>query len=212
MTDPTTFPDEDELPDEAPDLSEIDPFGVDPSEYEDIDEFVGADWSESKTARQRVKDIIVRSTSPLSAADVADLAEVSEPTARDELNGLAEEGTVLAEPTDSGRVYQRDPDWYRIKRIRELAEKPRAELERTLRRLEAEIEDYRGEYAVDTPENLVLSEESLGSEAWEDISHWRTAAVDREYIRTALQYARLQRSEASRQGDERSDDDEPVSA
>lgn len=212
MTDAPPFPDEDELPDETPDVSEIDPFEVDPSEYEDVNEFVEADWAESKTARQRVKDVIVRTTSPVSAAEVADFADVSEPTARNELNGLAEEGTVLAESTDSGRVYQRDPDWYRIKRVRKLADEPRAELERTLRQLNHEIDDYRDEYDADTPEDLVLSAESLSSEVWEDISHWRTAVVDREYLRTALQYARLQRSEASVPSDEQSEDEETASA
>lgn len=195
MTDSAQFPDEDELPNEEPDLSEIDPFEEDPSEYEDINEFVEADWSESKTARQRVKDVIVRVTSPRSAAEIADLADVSKPTARGELNDLVEEGTVLAESTDNGRAYQRDPDWYRIKRVRELAEKPRSALETTLQQLEQEIETYKEEYEEDTPEELILSNGPLADDAWEDISHWRTAIVDKEYLRTALQYAKLQRSE-----------------
>lgn len=211
MTDPTPFPDAAELPDEEPDPSEIDPFEEDPAEYEDINEFVEAEWSESKTARQRVKDVVVRATSPLSAAEVAELADVSEPTARSELNELAEEGTVLAESTDNGRTYQRDPDWYRIRRIRELAEKSQSALETTLQRLEREIETYREEYGENTPEELILSDGSLTDDTWEDLSHWRTAVVDREYIRTALQYAKLQRSEEVLFEDERDKDKELTS-
>jgi predicted transcriptional regulator len=212
MTDSTPFPEEDELPDEEPDLSEIDPFEEDPAEFEDINEFVEQDWSESKTARQRVKNIIVRATSPRSVAEIAELADVSEPTARSELNELAEEGTVLAESTENGCVYQRDPDWYRIKRVRGLAEKSQSALETTLHQLEQEIETYKEEYGVDSPEELILSDGPLGDKAWEDISHWRTALVDREYLRTALQYAKLQRSEELLLGDERSENKEPTSA
>lgn len=212
MSDSNPFPEDDELPDEAPDLAGIDPFEEDPSDYEDINEFVEADWSESKTARQRVKDVIVRATKPRSAAEVADLADVSQPTARDELNALAEEGTVRAESTDGGRVYQRDPDWYRIKRIRELSEKPQRALETTLRQLEEEIEEYKDTHGVDDPEELILSDESLDDEAWEDISHWRTASVDREYVRIALQYASLAESEAVIFDDDSGEDKELNSA
>lgn len=206
MTDPTPTPEEDEynppvgpdpdeLPDEEPDLSDIDPFEEDPSEYEDINEFVESDWSESKTARQRVKDVIARATSPRLVAEVADLADVSKPTARSKLNELAEEGTVLAESTENGRVYQRDPDWHRMKRIRRLAEKPQPALETTLQQLEEEIKRYEEKHKENSPEELILSDGPLDNEAWEDISHWRTALMDREYLRTALQYASLQRSE-----------------
>ena len=219
MTDPTpteenppTGPDPEELPDETPDLDEIDPFEADPSEYEDLNEFVRADWSEETTARQRVKDVIVRATSPRSAAEVAKLADVSVPTARKKLNELADEGSVLAESTDNGRIYQRDPDWYRIKRIRELAQKPQSTLETTLRRLEQEIEGYKQKYGEDGPEELVLSDDSLDEESWEDLSHWRTASVDRKYLRSALLYADLQRSEEHLFGDSDGEDKELNSA
>lgn len=44
MTDPKSFPNEDELPSEVPDLTDINPFNEDPSEYEDINKFVKDDW------------------------------------------------------------------------------------------------------------------------------------------------------------------------
>jgi hypothetical protein len=129
---------------------------------------------------------------------------------RKKLNELADEGSVLAEATDNGRVYQRDPDWYRIKRIRELAQKPQSTLETTLRRLEQEIEGYKQKYGEDGPEELVLSDAPLGEEAWEDISHWRTASVDRKYLRSALLYADLQRSEEHLFGETNGEDKELI--
>lgn len=194
---PPIGPDEAELPDEPPDLDELDPFEVDSAEYEDISEFVTEDWIESTTARERVKDIINRTASPMSAPEVAEVAEVSPPTARTELSNLADEGVVLAESSTNGTVYQRDPDWYRLKRIQRLAGKPQAVVESVLRQIDQEIQGYRDTYDVDTPEDLILDDEELGDETWQDISEWRTTLVDREYIRTALQFRQLRSVEVS---------------
>jgi len=179
----------------VPDLDEIDPFDEDSSEYDDLNEFVEADWSEGTTARQRVREVIVRATTLHSAAEVAELADVSEPTARKKLNYLVDEGSALAESTANGCVYRRDPDWYRIRRIRKLAQKPQTALETTVQRLEREITGYKEKYGEVDPEELILSDAPLDDEAWEDVAHWRTASVDRKYLRLALQYASLKRSE-----------------
>lgn len=211
-TKPPEGPDPADLPDEEPDLDEIAPFEEDPSEFDDLNEFVKAEWAEGTTARQRVREVIVRVTDPRSVAEIAELADVSEPTARKKLNELAEGGTVSAESTDNGRVYQRDPDWYRIKRIRELAQKPHTTLETKLRRVEEEIEEYKQKYGTDTPEDLILTEGGLNEETWEDISHWRTASVDRKYFRSALMYADLQQSEEQVFGSDDGEDKELNSA
>lgn len=192
---PSMGPSPDELSQEPPDLDEIDVFETDPSEFEDVNEFVEAEWAETKTGRQRVKEIISRASSPLSVATIAEYADVSKPTARTKLKDLVEEGVVRAEDTENGRVYQRDPDWYRIKRIRTLSRTNQARLEETLRHLENEVSQYRETYGEDTPEDLILSDGALSEGAWEDISHWRSAIVEIEYLRTALQYRHLSKCE-----------------
>ena len=192
---PPTGPDPDELPNEPPDVDELDLFEADPAAYEDLDEFVNTEWGETKTGRQRVKDVISRASRPLSVANVAELTAVSKPTARKELNELEAEGVVRGEDTANGRLYQRDPDWYRIKRIRTLSERDPGHLEKTLQRLEREVEGYKETYRKDDPEEVILSDTALSDEAWEDISYWRTAIVDIEYLRTALRYRRLKRCE-----------------
>lgn len=194
---PAVGPDEAELPDESPDLDEIEPFEADTGEFEDINEFVSAEWRESTTARERVKDIIYRTATPMTAAGVADLAEVSEPTARTKLSSLADEGTVIAESSANGTVYQRDPDWYRLNRVRQLADKPPEAIESVLRRIEKEISGYKEEYEVESPEDVILEHESVGEEAWKDVSEWRTAIVDKQYIKTALQFRRLRSSDVN---------------
>ena len=190
-----TGPDPDELPDDPPDLRERTVFEEDPAEYEDLNEFVEAEWAETKTGRQRVRAIASRASTPLSVSTVAELAGVSKPTARSQLTDLEAEGIVLAESTANGSVYRRDPDWYRLKRIRRLAEKSQTDLESSLQRLEVEIAQYEEKYEHDSPEELVLSDSTLDREGWDDISQWRTAIVDREYLRTALRYRVLTRYE-----------------
>lgn len=193
--DPPMGPDEAELPDEIPDPDELDPFEVEVDAYEDINDFVDAEWAESTTARHRVRKVILRIREPVTVTAVAEFANVSEPTARQELNQLVEAGEVRVENGQNGKVYQRDPARRRLRRLQQYSQQPKATLESALRQLRREIEEYKQAYEVDTPEDLILSRGSLDDETWADISHWRTAAVDLEYVRTALQLRRLRSAE-----------------
>lgn len=192
---PPVGPDEAELPEESPELAEIDPFETDPSEFDDINEFVTQEWRESTTARERVRDIIYRTSRPMTADEIADLAEVSSPTARSKLNDLSDEGTVLAESSQRGTVYQRDPDWYRLKRVQKLADKSHQTIESALQRLDREIRGYKSTYEAATPEDLIVESDELADDEWQDVSEWRTALVDRQYLKTALQLCQLRHAE-----------------
>lgn len=186
MNDPVG-PDEAELPGEPLDPEEIDPFEADPQEYDDVNEFVREEWEASTSGRERVEKIVRRCRSPLTVSEIAEKAGVSDPTARKELKRLTERGVITAEPSDRGTVYQRDPDWQRLQRINRLADEPRPELESALRNLESELEGFRKQYGVESPEELILDRDrDLDGDAWDDVSHWRTAAIDIEYIRVAL--------------------------
>lgn len=188
-------PDDAELSDEPPDLDELDPFEGDPEAYDDLSEFVTDEWKASTTARERVRDVVCRTTEPTSASEVAELASVSDPTARDKLDSLVEENLVTADSGENGTVYQRDPDWYRVQRVRSLAEQPQKTIEAVLRRVDEEVEEYEETYGVDSPEDLLLDGDDLDDEAWRDVSEWRTALVDRQYVKTALQFQRIRRVE-----------------
>lgn len=194
---PPIGPDDAELPDEPPDLDELDPFEADPEEYDAVSEFISDEWKNSTTARERVRDVICRMTEPVTANEVADVADVSVPTARTKLGSLVDESYVKAESSKDGTVYQRDPDWYRMQRVCRLAEKSTATVESVLRRIENEVREYQEKYGTETPGDLIVNEADLGDEAWRDISEWRTALVDQQYIKTALQFQRLRNAEVS---------------
>lgn len=209
--DPPTGPDETDLPEDTPDPEEIDPFEEDPAEFDDINDFVTAEWAASTKARQRVRDVIRRATDPVSVARVADLADVSKPTARDVLNDLSGEGIVLEERRSNGTVYQRHPEWHRYRRLQRYLEISNETLEAALRKLEQEIESYREAYEVESPEELVLAPGPVDDDTWADISEWRTALIDAEYLRTALQLDRLRRVEDATTHSGSSEEDDQLS-
>lgn len=177
--------------DDPPPIDDLDPFEIDIEEYDDINEFVRDDWKASTTARERLETIATNLTEPTTVGEVAAIALVSEPTARKELKRLVEYGILTSEETANGTVYYRDPDWYRSQRIGSLRTKPTPELERRLQALTNEIDGYQGIYGYSEPTEFVIEASEISDETWDDISHWRTAVIDREYIRTALRHQRL---------------------
>lgn len=188
-------PDEAELPAEPPDRADLDPFEGDPAGYDDLAAFVSEEWREATTARERVRDVIARASESVTASTLAELADVSEPTARTTLRSLVDEQYVKAESSKRGTVYRRDPDWYRMQRVRQLANESQATVESVLERIEDEIRTYRQRYGVDSPTDLVVDGEELDEQAWRDVSEWRTAQIDRQYVRTDLQFQRLREAD-----------------
>lgn len=183
---PEEFPDDEELPEEPSDVHDIDPFENDPAAFEDINRFAESEWKESTTARDRVRAVIKRTEVPQSANDIAETAQVSETTARNTLNNLAEEGVVHAEKTANGRIYQRDPDWYLMQRVQRLSESD--QLISRIQHLQEELNQYREQYGTDSPEELVVSDGVLSEEELAAVSEWRTAKRDLSFLRAAYRF------------------------
>jgi len=190
------FPGAEELPDEPPSPEEISPFDVASEGVDDIDEFATAEWKESTTADERIRAVIKRTVTPKTAREIADVAAVSESKARTALKALTEEGVASSRQTDSGTAYQRDPDRYLIEQIHRLA--TAGDVVEQIQDVKAEIAEYREEYERDSPEELLVSDRELSPEELTDVSHWRTAMRDFDYLRAAyrIQQAK-QRTPAS---------------
>jgi len=198
---PDEFPTEAELPDEPITVDDIDPFTVDDDDFEDIDEFAGAEWKNQTTADERIRTVINRTTIPKSAADIADTALVSETKARATLNKLAEEGIVRSQQTDSGKLYGRDPEWHLLKQIRQLAGSET--LVDQIQRVKQELAEYRAKYDTTDPEELLISDTELNQNELDDVSHWRTAKRELSHLRAAyrLKEAKEQASTVTIPGD-----------
>lgn len=98
-----------DLPNDPVTVDDIDPFDVDDG-FEDIDEFAAEEWRKDTTADERIRTVINRTTTAKSAGNIADTALVSETKARTTLNKLAEGGIVRSHQTNSGKLYEREPE------------------------------------------------------------------------------------------------------
>lgn len=197
---PDEFPDAEELPDEPLSPEDISPFHVDEEELGDIDEFATAEWKDSTTADERIRAVIKRTVSPKTAKEIADLAAVSETKARTALKGLVEEGVAIARQADGGTVYQRDPDRHLIEQIHQLSTAD--DVVEQIQKVKAEIAEYREEYETDSPAELLVSDRELSPAELTDVSHWRTAVRDFEYLRAAYRVQQAKRRTPGADGDE----------
>ena len=180
---PDEFPTEAELPDDPVTVDDIDPFGVDDDDFEDIDDFAAAEWKNASTADERIRTVINRTTPPKSASDIADTALVSETKARTTLNKLAEEGIVRSHPTTAGTLYERDPEWHLLKQIRQLAGSE--SLVDQIQRVKQELAEYKAKYDANDPAELLVSDKELSQDELDDVSHWRTAKRELSHLRAA---------------------------
>lgn len=198
---PDEFPTEEELPDEPVTVDDIDPFNIDDDDFEDIDDFAAAEWKKETTADERIRTVINRTTIPKSAGDIADTALVSETKARTTLNKLAEEGIVRSHQTDSGKLYDRDPEWHLLKQIRQLAVSET--LVDQIQRVKQELAEYKAKYDANDPEELLVSDKELNQDELDDVSHWRTAERELSHLRAAyrLKEAKEQASTVTEPGD-----------
>lgn len=188
---PDAYPTGDELPDEELSPDDIAPFAAETSGLSDINELAAAEWKESTTADERIRAVLKRTVSPKTAREIADTAAVSETKARNALNSLAEEGDAYVERTESVTTYQRDPDRYLIEQIHRLSMAD--DLVDRIQAAKAEIADYRERYDTDTPDELLVSDRTLTAEELSDVSHWRTAVRDLEYLRAAYRIQQAKR-------------------
>ena len=183
---PDEFPSEEELPDEPVTVDDIDPFSVDDDDFDSIDDFAAAEWKQETTADERIRTVINRTTIPKSAGDIADTALVSETKARTALNKLAQEGIVRSHQTDSGKLYERDPEWHLLKQIKQLAGSET--LVDQIQRVKQELTEYKSKYDVNGPEELLISDTELDQNELNDISHWRTAERELSHLRAAYRF------------------------
>ncbi len=180
---PEVFPDSAEAPEQPLNAADIAPFTTDTDEYDDINELATAEWKATTTADERIRAVISRTATAKMASEIADIAAVSESKARSALKSLVDEGVAETTQGASGTLYRRDSDRHLIEQLHRLASS--GGLLEQLQAVKAEIGEYQDEYETDSPEDVLLSDRHLGHEELTDISHWRTAERDLDYLRAA---------------------------
>ncbi len=163
--------------------------------WDDINEHVHEEWKAETTPFERVYEIVEQTHDGQSAADIAERALVSEPTARRHCKALVNTGFAETEPDGRTTHYKRNADRVLMSRIRQLRdEATRDELVDGIRRMKADIREYETQYDVLSPEELAQALDADEAEGWDDLSHWKTTRQNLAVAQAALAY-----SEASHQ-------------
>lgn len=156
-------------------------------------------WIEETSAFDRVRSVAFTLQRPETAGDIADRAHVSEKTARGHLRRLVEMDVLLEETDGGATTYYPDPAYMRYREVRTLArEHDRDELTDLVATLKHDIESWRDEFDVETPEELRASvaDEAVSEQAVYErqqvAEDWEYAAHRLDLIKDALsQYDRL---------------------
>ncbi|WP_276258022.1 winged helix-turn-helix domain-containing protein [Haloglomus litoreum] len=157
--------------------------------WDDINERVREEWKADTTPFERVYEVIEQTHEGQSAADIAERALVSEPTARRHCKALVNTGFAETESDGRATLYKRNSDRVLMSRIRELREEAnRDELLDGIRRMKAEIRRYEDRYDAVSPEELAQKLDADETEGWDDLSAWKTTRQNLAVAQAALAY------------------------
>lgn len=129
---------------------------------------------------KRIREVAMTVREPRNAEEIAESAGVAPNTARKYLRQLVETNQIAT--TERGRetVYYPDPTTQRFNQIRELIEgHSKQELVDELNAIESDIDDWKSEYAVDSPDELRAS---ISGEPEEERESRLRDAEDWEYF------------------------------
>ena len=184
------------MSEETPPSNQVRPDGG--AEQRDINDVVVEDWIEETTPFERVYEIIRSAYDPTSASQIADRARVSPTTARKHLRSLVDTGEVTTSQDGQTTLYRRSETGIVTEHAQSLlAERTPEEIASGITELKAQIQDWRDEYGVDSPEELAreLDIGDADSESGRLLREWQTTRRN-----LALAQATLAIAEASRTG------------
>lgn len=175
-----------------------------PDEFEDINEVVSDEWESETTPYERVRHVIAHSYSPVSADTVAEDARTSPKTARKHLNALADEGFVVtATGKHGGATYRRSPESLVVEQAADILEHVSTdELVTRIAEMRDQLNDYRNEYGVDSPEEVTIEQtnqtltETDSADVdinAETIQDWQTTRRNLAFANAALSIANAER-------------------
>lgn len=151
----------------------------------DVNEAVVEEWVAETTPFERVKEVLLSTTTLQYAGEIAERARVSEPSARKHLTTLADAGIAETESTGRGTRFKRSRETIAIQRIRDIhSELSRGELVSGIEDLKSRIRSYQEEYDATDPDDLALELEP--DDDWTVVSEWRALETDLDVAQAAL--------------------------
>jgi DNA-binding transcriptional ArsR family regulator len=148
-------------------------------------------WTEETSGFERVEAVVQQASDPLSAAELAEEAHVSEPTARKHAQRLVDYGVATAVKDGRTTRYGRDETHAILQRVRTLhAEHTREELVEGIGEMKAEVAAFRETYGVESPDELAIELDGTDGESWQDVSEWLTTERNLALAETTLAFKR----------------------
>lgn len=157
--------------------------------WDDLNKRVRDEWKSETTPFERIYEVLEQTHSGQSAAEIAERALVSEPTARRHLNSIVSTG--FGTTTQDGRttLYRHNDDRVLMTRIRELRDRAsREELLAGIKRMKASIRDFEATYDALSPEELARQLPPEATDEWEDVTEWKTTRQNLAIAQAALAY------------------------
>lgn len=156
-------------------------------------------WIAETSAFDRVRSVAFTLQQPETAREIAESAHVAEKTARGHLQRLIEMDVMLEETGQGPATYYPDPAYMRYREVRTLArEHDRDELTEIVATLKRDVEAWRDEFDVETPDELrasIADEDVSEQEVYErqkTAEDWAYTEHRLDLIKDALaQYDRL---------------------
>lgn len=151
-------------------------------------------WTETMSARERIRSVALTLSEPRSTNWISDQAETAWSTTNQELEDLVDRGQLRRVNAGESTLYQ--PDYTRLlfDELRQLIEEhTREQLQAELTAITEEIEDWQEVYGVETWEELEqsLADGTLSSaeirERRDVIRDWQANEEDRRLIKHALE-------------------------
>jgi len=172
--------------------------------YEDVNDAVVEDWIDETTPYERVRQVIAHIYAPVTADRVADQAHTATKTARKHLDALADEGFVTTAPGDHGATtYRRSPESLVVEQAADILEHVSTdELVSRITDMREQLEAYRTEHGVDSPEELTVEQtnQTLTGTDGEGpeidpavLQEWQTTRRNLAFANAALSIANAER-------------------
>lgn len=172
--------------------------------YDDVNDAVTEDWVDETTPYERVRQVIAHTYSPATAKTVADQAQTATKTARKHLDALADEGFVTTAPGEHGATtYRRSPESLVVEQAADILQHVSTdELVSRITDMRQQLENYRAEYGVDSPEELAVEQtnQTLSDTDGEQsaiepevLQEWQTTRRNLAFANAALSIANAER-------------------
>ena len=168
------------------------------TEHRDVNDVVEEEWIEETTPFERVYEIIRTTYNPASAGEIADRARVSATTARKHLRTLESAGEVTTSQDGQTTCYRRSETAIVTEHAQSLlAELSPEEIASGIADMKAQIQEWREEYGVDSPEEFARERDvdDVDSDYGALLTEWQTTRRN-----LTLAQATLAIAEASRTG------------